>query len=171
MSLFVLQALGVANGTRYRDEDLRYGRVIIMTDADTDGGHIASLLITFFYQEMAGLIENGHLYLAVPPLFKLAWKGETHYAHSIESRDQIAQTKFKGKTPEVTRFKGLGEMNAKDLKETTMNPKTRTLLRVEALDAEKAAIADSVNTLMGSKPELRFRFITERAAFVKELDV
>ena len=167
----LMQALGVVNGARYRDEDLRYGRVIIMTDADTDGGHIASLLMTFFYQEMPGLIENGHLYLAVPPLFKLAWKGDTHYASSPEHRDEIAKTMFKGKTPEVTRFKGLGEMNAKDLKETTMNPKTRTLLRVEALEGEKAAIADSFNTLMGSKPELRFRFISERAAFVKELDV
>ena len=167
----LMQALGVGNGARYRDEDLRYGRIIIMTDADTDGGHIASLLITFFYQEMPALIENGHLYLAVPPLFKLAWKGETHYASSPEHRDEIAKTMFKGKTPEITRFKGLGEMNAKDLKETTMQVKTRTLLRVEVAETERVAIADSVNTLMGSKPELRFRFISDRAAFVKELDV
>jgi topoisomerase-4 subunit B len=168
----LMQALGVGAGARYRDEDLRYGRIIIMTDADTDGGHIASLLITFFYQEMPGLIENGRLYLAVPPLYKLSWKGETHYAASIPHREQVLATAFKGKSNvEVTRFKGLGEMNAKDLKSTTMDPRTRTLLRVEIADADKANVAESVNALMGSKPELRFRFITERAAFVRELDV
>jgi topoisomerase-4 subunit B len=168
----LVQALGVGMGARYRDEDLRYGRVIIMTDADTDGGHIASLLITFFYQEMPGLIENGHLFLAVPPLFKLALKGETYYAASIEHRDQILATMFKGKSSvEVTRFKGLGEMNAKDLKSTTMDPKTRTLLRVDIAEDAKPIVAESVNALMGSKPELRFRFITERAAFAKDLDV
>jgi topoisomerase IV subunit B len=167
----LMQALGVGPGQRYRDEDLRYGRIIIMTDADTDGGHIASLLITFFYQEMPGLIENGHLYLAVPPLFKISWKGETEYGASAAHRDQIIATVFKGKNPDVTRFKGLGEMDYKDLKKTTMDPKTRTLLRVDIEETQRPAIADSVNTLMGSKPELRFRFITERAAFVKDLDV
>jgi topoisomerase IV subunit B len=167
----LMQALGVATGARYNDDDLRYDRVIIMTDADTDGGHIASLLITFFYQEMPGLIENGHLYLAVPPLFKLSLKGETHYGRDLRHRDEILATIFKGKSPDVTRFKGLGEMDYKDLKSTTMAPGSRTLLRVEIAEADKASVADSVNTLMGSKPELRFRFITDKAAFVKDLDL
>jgi topoisomerase-4 subunit B len=167
----LMQALGVGPGARYRDEDLRYGRIIIMTDADTDGGHIASLLITFFYQEMPGLIENGHLFLAVPPLFKISHKGDTEYAASARHREQLLETVFKGKKAEVTRFKGLGEMNYKDLKITTMDPKSRTLLRVDIAEADKPAVAESVNALMGSKPELRFRFITEKAAFVKDLDV
>jgi topoisomerase-4 subunit B len=167
----LMQALGVAPGTRYRDEDLRYGRVIIMTDADSDGGHIASLLITFFYQEMPGLIENGHLFLAMPPLFKLSVKGETVYARDEKHRVKLLETTFKNKKPDVTRFKGLGEMNFKDLQSTTMDPKTRQMLKVEIAEADRVAVADSVNALMGSKPELRFRFISERAAFVKDLDV
>jgi topoisomerase-4 subunit B len=165
------QALGVQLGARYRGDDLRYERVIIMTDADVDGAHIASLLITFFYQEMPQLIEEGHLFLAVPPLFKLSHKGETHYARDDKHREELIASVFKGKKPDITRFKGLGEMDYKDLKSTTMDPSRRTLMRVEVVEAEKAAVADSVNALMGSKPELRFRFIQERAAFVKELDI
>ena len=167
----LMQALGVGMGTKYRDEDLRYERVIIMTDADSDGGHIASLLITFFYQEMPALIENGHLYLALPPLFKISWKGETAYARNDAHRIDILEKMFKGKKPDVTRFKGLGEMDFKDLKSTTMDPNKRTLLKVEIAEADRAAVADSVNALMGSKPELRFRFIQDRAAFVRDLDV
>jgi topoisomerase IV subunit B len=165
------QALGVGLGDRYKDEDLRYERVIVMTDADIDGAHIASLLITFFYQEMPELIQNGHLYLAVPPLYKLSQGGNTVYARDDAHRLELLETVFKGKKPETTRFKGLGEMDYKDLKSTTMDPAKRRMLKVEVLDADKVAVADSVNALMGSKPELRFRFIQDRAAFAKDLDI
>ena len=167
----LVQALGVGMGARYRDEDLRYERVIIMTDADADGGHIASLLITFFYQEMPALIENGHLFLALPPLFKLSHKGETAYARDEAHRAELLESVFKGRKPDVTRFKGLGEMDYKDLKSTTMEPGKRTLLRIEIAEADRAEVADAVNALMGSKPELRYRFIQERAAFVRDVDI
>jgi topoisomerase-4 subunit B len=167
----LIQALGVGTGTKYRDEDLRYERVIVMTDADVDGAHIASLLITFFYQEMPELIENGHLFLAVPPLYRLSWKGEVEYARDDKHRAQLLETVFKGKKPDVTRFKGLGEMDFKDLKLTTMDPRRRTLLRVEIGDGDRSALAEAVNSLMGSKPEARFRFIQDRAAFASDLDI
>lgn len=167
----LIQALGVSTGAKYRDDDLRYERVIIMTDADVDGAHIASLLITFFYQEMPELIENGHLFLAVPPLYKISDKSDVVYARNEIERDHIIATHFKNKKPKVTRFKGLGEMDFKDLKETTMAKKQRTLLRVEIGESDKSAIADAVNALMGSKPEARFRFIQDRAAFAKDLDI
>ncbi|PPD29555.1 MAG: DNA topoisomerase IV subunit B [Hyphomicrobium sp.] len=167
----LIQALGCGTGSKYRDEDLRYERVIIMTDADVDGAHIASLLITFFFQEMPELIENGHLFLAVPPLFRLTYKGEAAYARDEKQRAELLETVFKGKKPDVTRFKGLGEMDFKDLKSTTMDPAKRLLLRVEVAAADKIAISETVNALMGSKPETRFRFIQERAAFAKDLDV
>ncbi len=167
----LLLALGVGTGSKYRDEDLRYERVILMTDADIDGAHIATLLITFFYQEMPELIENGHLFLAAPPLFKISLKGEVVYARDDKHREEILQTTFKGKNPDVTRFKGLGEMDFKDLKSTTMDPRNRILLRVEVLTDQKVETSDAVNALMGSKPEARFRFIQDRAAFAKDLDV
>jgi topoisomerase IV subunit B len=165
------QALGVGTGAKYKDDDLRYERVIVMTDADIDGAHIASLLITFFYQEMPELIENGHLYLAVPPLYKLSGGGQTVYARDDAHRNELLETVFKGKKPETTRFKGLGEMDYKDLKSTTMDPAKRRMLKVEVLEADKVAVADSVNALMGSKPELRFRFIQDHAAFARDLDI
>ena len=167
----LIQALGAGTGSKYRDEDLRYERVIIMTDADVDGAHIASLLITFFYQEMPELIENGHLFLAVPPLFRLTWKGDVEYARDDAHRERLLATTFAGKKPDVTRFKGLGEMDFKDLKSTTMDPKKRLLLKVEIGDGDRAGISDAVNALMGSKPEARFRFIQDRAAFAKDLDI
>jgi topoisomerase-4 subunit B len=167
----LIQALGVGTGSKYRDEDLRYERVIIMTDADVDGAHIASLLITFFYQEMPELIENGHLFLAVPPLYKIAHKADVAYARTEQERDTIIATQFKGRKPEVTRFKGLGEMDFKDLKSTTMDPRRRLMLKVEVTEADKATLGDTVNALMGSKPEARFRFIQDRAAFAKDLDI
>ena len=163
----LIQALGCGTRTRYRDEDLRYDRVIIMTDADVDGAHIASLLITFFYQEMPQLIRDGHLYLAVPPLYRIGQGGKTLYARNDAHKDELLRTEFTGKGKvEIGRFKGLGEMMASQLKETTMDPKKRTLLRVEVLDEEQST-KSAVDALMGTKPEARFRFIQERAEFAQ----
>ncbi|MCQ8782489.1 DNA topoisomerase IV subunit B [Mangrovibrevibacter kandeliae] len=166
------QALGCGTGSRYREADLRYERVVIMTDADVDGAHIASLLITFFYQEMPELIRNGHLFLAVPPLYKLSQGGKTVYARDDRDRERLTQREFKGRGKvEVSRFKGLGEMLPAQLKETTMDPRKRTLLRVAIDDAPEAGTAGAVDALMGNKPEARFRFLQDRAAFVEDLDV
>ncbi len=168
----LIQALGSGTGTKYRDEDLRYERVIIMTDADVDGAHIASLLITFFYQEMPELIDNGHLYLAVPPLYKITQGAKSVYARDEKHRDELIAKEFRANAQvKVGRFKGLGEMNASELKETTMDPKKRLLLRVEIGEGERSTIGETVNALMGSKPEARFRFIQDRAAFAKDLDI
>jgi topoisomerase IV subunit B len=170
----LVQALGCGIGTHYRDEDLRYGRVIIMTDADVDGAHIASLLITFFYRQMPHLIDNGHLYLAVPPLYRLSHGGKIFYARNDKHRDEILKKEFHANAKvEVSRFKGLGEMMAAQLKETTMDPKKRTLLRVVLLAEEQKATEKAVERLMGTKPEARFAFIQERAEFANEesLDV
>ncbi|MBB3935391.1 DNA topoisomerase IV subunit B [Aureimonas phyllosphaerae] len=165
-------ALGCGTKAKYRDDDLRYERVIVMTDADVDGAHIASLLITFFYQEMPDLIRNGHLFLAVPPLYKLTQGGKTIYARDDADRERIVAREFKGKGKvEVSRFKGLGEMLPSQLKETTMDPRKRTLLRVEIDASPEAGTAGAVDALMGNKPEARFRFIQDRAAFVRDLDV
>ncbi|MER9977201.1 DNA topoisomerase IV subunit B [Mesorhizobium sp. M0085] len=163
----LIQALGCGTRSRYRDEDLRYDRVIIMTDADVDGAHIASLLITFFYQEMPSLVRGGHLYLAVPPLYSIRQGGKVAYARNDAHKDELLRTEFTGRGKvEIGRFKGLGEMMAAQLKETTMDPKKRTLLRVDVIDAE-AATKDAVDALMGTKPEARFRFIQERAEFAE----
>jgi topoisomerase-4 subunit B len=168
----LIQALGSGTGTKYRDEDLRYERVIIMTDADVDGAHIAALLITFFYQEMPELIENGHLYLAVPPLYKITQGAKSLYARDEKHRDQLIAKEFKPNPPvKVGRFKGLGEMNASELKETTMDVRKRQLLRVAIGEGERSGLGEVVNALMGSKPEARFRFIQDRAAFAKDLDI
>ena len=165
-------ALGVGTGSKYKDDDLRYERVIVMTDADVDGAHIASLLITFFYQQMPELIENGHLFLAVPPLFKLTHGAKSVYARDESHRAELIAKEFKpGAKVEIGRFKGRGEMNASQLKETTMDPARRTLLRVEIGDSDRSEIGEAVNALMGSKPEARFRFIQEHAAFAQDLDI
>ena len=169
----LIQALGCGTRAKYRDEDLRYDRVVIMTDADVDGAHIASLLITFFYQEMPGLIKGGHLYMAVPPLYRISQGGKTLYARDDAHKDELLKAEFTGRGKvEIGRFKGLGEMMASQLKETTMDPRKRTLLRVEVLDAEEAT-KSAVDALMGTKPEARFRFIQERAEFAQteELDI
>jgi topoisomerase IV subunit B len=170
----LIQALGCGTGAHYRDEDLRYGRVIIMTDADVDGAHIASLLITFFYRQMPQLIEKGHLFLAVPPLYRLSHGGKILYARDDKHRDDILKKEFHANAKvEVSRFKGLGEMMAAQLKETTMDPRKRTLLRVMLLADDRKDTEKSVERLMGTKPEARFAFIQERAEFADEaaLDV
>jgi topoisomerase-4 subunit B len=160
-------ALGVQRGSRYRDDDLRYDRIVIMTDADVDGAHIASLLITFFYRTMPELIRGGKLYLALPPLYRLSHGGKTVYARDDAHKDELLSTEFRNKKPDIGRFKGLGEMMPAQLKETTMNPASRTLARV-TLPRSEEAVASLVETLMGRKPELRFRFIQENAEFAAD---
>ncbi len=170
----LVQALGCGTATRYREEDLRYEKVVIMTDADVDGAHIASLLITFFYREMRGLIDGGHLYLAVPPLYRLSQGGKTAYARDDAHKDALLKSDFNGRGKvEISRFKGLGEMLPRQLKETTMDRSLRTLLRVEIAEEDRSATTKVVDQLMGTKPEARFKFIQERAAFAKpdELDI
>ncbi len=168
----LIQALGCGTGSAYAEEDLRYERVIIMTDADVDGAHIASLLITFFYRQMPKLIDNGHLFLAVPPLYRIAQGGKTLYARDDAHRDLLLETEFTGRGKiEIGRFKGLGEMLPAQLKETTMAPGKRTLLRVEITKDSIESTASSVSRLMGSKPEARFKFIQDNAEFVTDVDI
>ena len=160
----LMLALGVQGGSRFREEDLRYERVVIMTDADVDGAHIASLLITFFYRTMPQLIRAGRLYLALPPLYRMSHGAKVIYARDDAHRETLLATEFKGKKPEVGRFKGLGEMMPAQLRETTMDPARRILARV-TLPASEDEVAELVEALMGRKPELRFRFIQENAEF------
>jgi topoisomerase-4 subunit B len=170
----LVQALGCGTGAHYRDEDLRYDKVIIMTDADVDGAHIAALLITFFYRQMPKLIEKGHLYLAVPPLYRLSHGGKVFYARDDKHRNELIRKEFHANAKvEIGRFKGLGEMLASQLKETTMDPRKRTLLRVVVVEENRKTTDSSVERLMGNKPEARFEFIQERAEFADEemLDV
>jgi topoisomerase-4 subunit B len=167
----LMLALGVQGGSKFKEEELRYERVIIMTDADVDGAHIASLLITFFYRTMPEMIRSGRLYLALPPLYRLSHGGKAVYARDDAHRDELLNTVFKGKKPEMSRFKGLGEMMPAQLKETTMDPSSRTLARVTLPRAEEV-VEDLVEALMGRKPELRFRFIQENAEFAAaDIDV
>ena len=167
----LIQALGCGTRDRYRDDDLRYDKIIIMTDADVDGAHIASLLMTFFFQEMPKLIDGGHLYLALPPLYRITQGGKTLYARDDAHKDELLKKEFTGKSKvDITRFKGLGEMPFAHLRETTMSPKSRTLLQVKVRD-DLDATRISVDRLMGTKPEARFDFIQENAAFVTDLDI
>src|SRR5439155_858278 len=152
------------SGAHYRDEDLRYEKVIVMTDADVDGAHIASLLITFFYRQKPKLIDNGHLYLAVPPLYRLTHGGKTVYARNDKHKDELLKKEFHPNAKvDIGRFKGLGEMMAAQLKETTMDPRKRALLRVKVVEETRKDTDKSVERLMGNKPEARFEFIQERA--------
>ena len=167
----LMLALGVQPGTRFKEEDLRYERIVIMTDADVDGAHIASLLITFFYRTMPSLIRKGRLFMAMPPLYRISHGSTTSYARDDAHKDELMGTLFKGKKPDIGRFKGLGEMMPAQLKETTMDPKTRTLARV-TLPRDEEGVVELVETLMGRKAELRYRFIQENAEFATDdLDV
>ena len=166
------QALGVQMGTKFNVEDLRYDKVIIMTDADVDGAHIAALLMTFFFTQMRPLIDNGHLYMACPPLFRLTQGAKRVYCMDDAEKDAWLEKGLGGRAKiEISRFKGLGEMDAKDLKDTTMNPATRQLIRINIDEDEPGETADLVDRLMGKKPELRFEYIQQNAKFVEELDV
>ncbi|MBM3482163.1 MAG: DNA topoisomerase IV subunit B [Alphaproteobacteria bacterium] len=165
-------ALGCGSGARFSLDGLRYERVIIMTDADVDGAHIAALLLTFFYREMPGLIDRGHLYLAQPPLYRLTQGGKSAYARDDADRDRLLKSEFSGRGKvEISRFKGLGEMPPAQLKETTMDPKRRTLLRVTIPDSAQDSTRSRVESLMGRKPEARLKFIQEHASVVSDLDV
>jgi len=168
----LIQALGCGTRSQYREADLRYEKIVIMTDADVDGAHIASLLITFFYREMPELIRGGHLYLAVPPLYRLSQGGKTLYARDDAHKDELLETAFKGKGKvEIGRFKGLGEMLPAQLKETTMDPSKRSMLKVVVEEEAVADTNDTVERLMGNKPEARFRFIQDNAEFAEDLDI
>ena len=175
----MIEALGCGTKENYKEENLRYEKIIIMTDADVDGAHIASLLMTFFYQHMPQLIANGHLFIATPPLYKIAVGGKNYYALDDEDKDRILAKVVKGnQKPDISRFKGLGEMSAQQLKETTMDKNNRMLLRVmipstttEEGKEEAFETRRQVERLMGKNPELRFKFIIERAKFVSDLDI
>ncbi len=165
-------ALGVQTNGKFRVEDLRYERVVIMTDADVDGAHIASLLITFFHRSMPALIRAGRLYLALPPLYRLSGGKKSVYAQDEAQRDELIKSHFGAREKvDVSRFKGLGEMMPAQLRETTMDPKTRTLARVSISDEDSDDVDALVETLMGRKPELRFNYIQQNARFVEDVDV
>ena len=167
----LIEALGCGTGTSFNRANLRYERIVIMTDADVDGAHIASLLMTFFYRELPELIRHGHVYLAQPPLYRLTQGAKSIYAMDDAARDKIMKSFKPGTKVEISRFKGLGEMPPAVLKETTMDPARRTLLRIVAAPESRAETSNLVDSLMGKRPELRFQFIQENAGKVEELDI
>ena len=168
----LLRALGCATGLRYQEEDLRYEKIIIMTAADVDGAHIAALLMTFFFQELPDLVRQGHLYLALPPLYRISQGGKTLYARDEAHREKLLEKEFSnsGKI-EISRFKGLGEMPPNQLKETTMDPEHRVLLRVVIPENENNTTDLLVAQLMGRKAETRYQYIQDNARFVTDLDL
>jgi len=173
----LIDIIGAGTAKDWNDDKLRYEKIIVMTDADVDGSHIASLLMAFFYQYMPQLIYGGHLYLSCPPLYKLTCGTESIYVDTDEELEDLKNNKYKHKKIEISRFKGLGEMMPNQLKETTMSPKTRRLIRVDLPPKTEEGLEDTEKTkalvydLMGKKPEFRFKFITEHAQFVKDLFV
>ena len=180
-----MQAIGCGTGENYNENSLRYEKIIIMTDADVDGAHIASLLMTFFYKQTPKLIENGHLFVAMPPLFRITQGGQTYYAKDEAHKDEIINEQLSSKTKiEISRFKGLGEMPASQLKETTMCPEKRNLLKITVPNLDcletnsmkskpmtRLEVDKTVDTLMGKKPELRFAYLQEHAKFVTSIDI
>ena len=165
-------ALGVTAGSKFNIDDLRYEKIVIMTDADVDGAHIASLLMTFFFRQMRPLIDSGRLYLASPPLYRITQGAKSIYAKDDLEKDEVVAKFNKGRGKvEVSRFKGLGEMMPKQLKETTMDPGSRTLIKVSIDEDEPGETGDLVERLMGRKAELRFDYIQENARFAEDLDV
>ncbi len=167
----LIEALGCGVGNSFNRANLRYQRVIIMTDADVDGAHIASLLMTFFYRELPELIRHGHIFLAQPPLYRITQGAKSIYAMDDAAREKIIKTFKPGQKIEVSRFKGLGEMPPAMLKDTTMDPKKRTLLRITATPESRAETSNMVESLMGKRPELRFQFIQENASTVTDIDI
>lgn len=167
----LVSALGCGMGDQYDPARLRYGKVIIMTDADSDGHHIATLLLTFFYRHLPGLLGDGRVFLACPPLYKIAYGQETHWALDDSSRDKILAKLPKNAKPQITRFKGLGEMPPKLLFETTLDPLRRRLLRVVVPDDDRPYTEKTVCDLMGKEPEARFKFIMEEAYTAKDIDI
>jgi DNA gyrase subunit B len=163
----IIQALGTGIGEDFSIEKLRYGKIIIMSDADVDGSHIKTLLLTFFFRHMKPLIDNGHIYAARPPLFKVSKGKQERYAFSEEERDRYMEEL--GNNSEAQRYKGLGEMNPDQLRDTTMNPETRTIFKI---NIEDALIADETfSILMGDKVEPRKEFVEMNAKYATELDI
>lgn len=168
----IVSALGCGIGEQLDTSKLRYGKIFLMMDADADGHHIATLLLTFFFRHMRGLIDGGHVYLAQPPLYRIDIGKQTHWALDDEDKDRILKTQVKGNAkPNITRFKGLGEMNPETLKLTTLDPKTRSALRVTVPEAELLSTDQVISELMGKDVGARFRMITENAADIGDLDV
>ena len=163
----LVQAIGCKRGEKFNSKDIRYEKIIIMTDADVDGAHISTLLMAFFYKEFPKLIDEGHLYLSVPPLYRITKGSKILYAVNDKHKDEIIKKEFKGSEVNINRFKGLGEMMPAQLKETTMSPENRTLLKVQIASKDKKKTHKSVDSLMGKKPELRYKFITDKSKDVK----
>ena len=169
----LIQALGCGIGENFQFSKMRYEKIILMTDADVDGSHITTLLITFFYKFMYNTISKGCLYLAMPPLFKISYKNITEYAYSVKEKNNIIKKKFNKNSPLITRFKGLGEMPAELLKKTTMDIKNRKLIKIYIKKDEKNLKKTRVlfESLMGKKAELRFKFIQKNSNLVNVLDI